>query len=484
MLEHLEPAKVMTYFEKLCSIPHGSYNTKAISDYCVDFAKARGLEVRQDEANNVVIVKEASAGYEKAPAVILQGHLDMVCEKNADVDFDFEKDGLRLKVDGDFIYADGTTLGGDDGIAVACVLAILDDDTLKHPKIEAVFTTEEEVGMDGALALDMSELEGKYLINIDSEEEGKILTSCAGGMRSDIRFHMKPFKMSGMCAELSVKGLLGGHSGAEIDKMRANANVLLGRILFEINKLVNFGVIAVEGGMKDNAIPREAFAKLCIPEDAVNTVKQIVEKVSSDICHEFKTSDSGIEIVLTEQSVQDADVFDLDGFQRLLFVWFNAPNGIQSMSAELPGLVESSLNLGVVRTEDCDVVLRYSVRSSVKSLKWLINDKLQYLTEMMGGEYAFEGEYPEWEYKKESSLRELASDVYAEMFGSRPQLEAIHAGLECGLFNEKRPELDMISIGPDIFDIHTPAERLSISSTERTYKYLIAMLERFPQYCK
>lgn len=281
MLEHLEPVKVMTYFEKLCSIPHGSYNTKAISDYCVAFAKERGLSVSQDDTNNVIIVKEASEGYEAAPTVILQGHLDMVCEKNADVDFDFATEGLRLRVDGDFVYADGTTLGGDDGIAVACALAILDDNTLKHPRIEAVFTTEEEVGMDGALALDMSGLKGKYLINIDSEEEGKILTSCAGGMRSDIRFHMKRETMTGVLVNVAIKGLLGGHSGAEIDKMRANANVLLGRLLFELNKLVNYGVISVCGGAKDNAIPREAFAKLCIPEDSLDTAEQIVAKVSS-----------------------------------------------------------------------------------------------------------------------------------------------------------------------------------------------------------
>ena len=239
MLEHLEPVKVMTYFEKLCSIPHGSYNTKAISDYCVAFAKERGLSVSQDDTNNVIIVKEASEGYEAAPTVILQGHLDMVCEKNADVDFDFATEGLRLRVDGDFVYADGTTLGGDDGIAVACALAILDDNTLKHPRIEAVFTTEEEVGMDGALALDMSGLKGKYLINIDSEEEGKILTSCAGGMRSDIRFHMKRETMTGVLVNVAIKGLLGGHSGAEIDKMRANANVLLGKFLFKLKKILN-----------------------------------------------------------------------------------------------------------------------------------------------------------------------------------------------------------------------------------------------------
>lgn len=484
MLEHLEPVKVMTYFEKLCSIPHGSYNTKAISDYCVAFAKERGLAVSQDDTNNVIIVKEASEGYEDAPTVILQGHLDMVCEKNADVDFDFEKEGLRLKVDGDFVSADGTTLGGDDGIAIACALAILDDNTLKHPRIEAVFTTEEEVGMDGALALDMSGLKGRYLINIDSEEEGKILTSCAGGMRSDLRFHMKPSEMEGVLVNVEVKGLQGGHSGAEIDKMRANANVLLARILFELNKVINFGVSSVNGGAKDNAIPREAFAKLCIPADDCDTAEKLMAKVTEDIRNEFKSTEPDMSVTMEKYGQGKTEVFAPDGFQRLLFVWFNAPNGIQTMSAELPGLVESSLNLGVLRTEGFEVVLRYSVRSSVKSLKWIISDRLQYLTEMMGGEYEFEGEYPEWAYKKDSLLRDMASEVYEEMFGRKPKIEAIHAGLECGLFSEKCPELDMISVGPDIFDIHTPTERLSISSTQRVYKYLVKMLEEFPKYCK
>ena len=485
MLENVQPVKVMSFFEKICSIPHGSGNTKAISDYCVNFAESRGFWVRQDEMNNVVIVKEASEGYEQAPTLMIQGHLDMVCEKNGDVDFDFEKEGLRLQTKGDFVYAEGTTLGGDDGIAVACALAILDDDTIKHPRLEVIFTTEEEVGMEGALALDMSDLRGEYLINIDSEEEGKILTSCAGGMRSDIKFHMKPWAMDGICVKLTIRGLLGGHSGTEIDKRRANANVILGRALYELNKMVNFGVASVNGGAKDNAIPREAQAVICVPEDAVDTMHQMMTKFISDIRNEYKTSDPGLEIVVEcTEAVRDFGVFSPDSFQRVLFVWFNAPNGIQSMSADLEGLVESSLNLGIISTVGDTVALRYSVRSSVKSLKWYISDKLEYLTEMMGGDYSFEGEYPEWEYKKDSSLRALASDVFESMYGKTPELEAIHAGLECGLFHEKKPELDMISIGPDIFDIHTPQERLSISSTQRTYDYLVKMLEQFPKYCK
>lgn len=485
MLENLKPEKVMHYFEEICKIPHGSGNVEAISDYCVAFAKDRGLRVRQDELMNVVIVKEASKGYEDAPTVILQGHLDMVCEKNADVDFDFENEGLRLGVLGDYIYAEGTTLGGDDGIAVAMGLAILDDNTLKHPRLEVIFTTEEEVGMDGAQFLDTSDLQGKYMINMDSEEEGSILTSCAGGMRSDLSFSVAFTAAEGIYTKVMIKGLLGGHSGAEIHKMRANANVLMGRVLFDLMQQVDFSVISLNGGMKDNAIPREAVMELCVPEKEMALFSDVLDTVTKKIQNEYKISDPDIVIEKTAETVSKSmEVMHMASLQRILFILFNAPNGIQTMSADLPGLVESSLNLGVVTTDGDTVNLRYAVRSSVKSIKMLISDKLQYMTEMMGGTYSYEGEYPAWEYKRDSSLRALAGDVFENLYGRRPEMGAIHAGLECGLISEKIPGIDIISIGPDILDIHTPDERLSISSTERTYNYVIQMLEKFPEYCK
>jgi len=485
LLENLKPEKVMHYFEKICSIPHGSGNMEAISDYCMAFAREHGLKARQDELLNVVIVKEASEGYEDAPTVILQGHLDMVCEKNADVDFDFEKEGLRLHTDGDYIYADGTTLGGDDGIAVAMGLAILNDDTLKHPRLEVIFTTEEEVGMDGAQYLDTSDLRGRYMINMDSEEEGSILTSCAGGMRSDLSFSVAYTEEEGIYMKIMVKGLLGGHSGAEIHKMRANANILMGRILFDLIQQFNISVISLNGGMKDNAIPRESVMELCVPADALSDICAALDEITGKITAEFGTSDPSIVIERTfESSARTLKVMHMASLQRILFVLFNAPNGIQTMSADLPGLVESSLNLGVVTTSEDTVNLRYAVRSSVKSLKVLMGSKLQYMTEMMGGTYSYEGDYPAWEYKKESSLRTLAGDVFESLFGHRPEMGAIHAGLECGLISEKIPGIDIISIGPDILDIHTPDEKLSISSTERTYRYVVKMLEEFPKYCK
>ena len=485
MLENYRPEKVMKYFEEICNIPHGSGNMEAISDYCVAFAKARGLQVRQDELMNVVIVKEASEDYEDAPTVILQGHLDMVCEKNADTVFDFEKDSLKLQVDGDYIFAEGTTLGGDDGIAVAMGLAILDDDTLKHPRLEVIFTTEEETGMDGAQFLDVSDLKGRYMINLDSEEEGNILTSCAGGKRVDLSFTAVLTQEEGIHTRLNVKGLQGGHSGAEIHKMRANANVILGRVLFELLQRVDYSVISLNGGNEDNAITREAVAELCVPADCIDAFNHALDEIGAVIKAEYVTADPGMIIEAEfDHEVKTMNVMHMASLQRILFVLYNAPYGVVAMSADLPGLVETSLNLGIMTTEEENVNIHYSIRSSVESRKEWVATKLQYMTEMMGGTFNAGGDYPAWAYKHESSLRVLAGDVFENLYGRRPVMGAIHAGLECGLISEKIPGIDIISIGPEMHDIHTPDERLSISSTERTYNYVLKMLEAFPEYCR
>lgn len=479
VLKNLEPVSVFRFFEEICGIPHGSGNVKEISDYCVAFARQRGLEVMQDEALNVIIKKPASAGMEHVPAVILQGHLDMVCEKNSDVAFDFEKDGLRLAIDGDFIHAQGTTLGGDDGIAVAMGLAILDDDSLVHPTLEVLFTTEEETGMDGAQALDCSHLGAKYMINLDSEEEGVITVGCAGGLKSCAAFPVDNMPFSGVEYELSISGLLGGHSGAEIHLGRANANKLMGRLLFALRKEMAFGLIEVNGGAKDNAIAREAAASVVIPEDQCALAQQLVEAAAADIRNEYRVNDSNICIRFTKKGAYNDGVLTFATAEKIIYMLFNTPYGVQTMSADLPGLVESSLNLGIVSTGMDEVTLTWAVRSSVKSLKWLINDRLAYMTELLGGEYTWHGDYPEWAFKPESGLRSLAVETYEMMFGKTPVVSTIHAGLECGLFAEKMPGEDMISIGPDMKDIHTPAERLSISSTKRTYDYVCRMLADF-----
>lgn len=480
ILKGLEPERVFHYFEEICAIPHGSGNEKAISDYCVAFAKSHGLWVRQDEANNVVIRKPATAGYENAPVVMLQGHMDMVCEKNKDVEFDFEKEGLKLRIIDDMIYATGTTLGADDGIAIALSFAILEDDSLSHPELEVVITTDEEVGMKGAEALDTNDLKAKYLINLDNEKEGQILTSCAGGMKSHVMMPVRRVEWEGVLATLKIGGLKGGHSGAEIHMGRANANRLLGRILMELSKEMNVGVCEVSGGMKDNAIPREAEAKLVfVPED-IERAMEIKDVFMAAMKDEFGVADPGIkiELVVENEECTEQMIIHPADMERVLFIYVQSINGIQTMSMDLPGLVESSLNLGIVRTEEDQIVFSWALRSSKKSLKYFMSDQLQYMAEFLGGEYKAVGEYPHWSFRSESKIREIVAASYRELFGKEASIEAIHAGLECGLISEKMPDLDIIAIGPDSIDIHTPDEHLNIPSVERSYRLLCDVLAR------
>ncbi len=480
ILKGLKPERVFHYFEEICAIPHGSGNVEAISDYCVAFAKSHDLWVKQDDAKNVIIRKPASSGYENAPVVMLQGHMDMVCEKNSDVDFDFENEGLKLRVIDDMIYATGTTLGADDGIAVALAFAILEDETLSHPELEVVITTDEEVGMTGAHALDTSDLKAKYMINIDNEQEGQILTSCAGGMRSRIQMPIRYVKWEGIPVTLKVNGLKGGHSGVEIQMGRANSNRLLGRFLFELFKVMNVGVCEVSGGMKENAIPREAEALVVIQPDMLTILEEVTKNFMADLKDEFGVADPcvNVEFIIEDTESRNMNIIHPVDMERILFVYIQSINGIQTMSMELPGLVESSLNLGVVSTEADYVEFSWALRSSKKSLKYLMSDKLQYLAEFVGGAYEYTSEYPHWSFRQDSKIRQITVQSYKELFGKEPEIAAIHAGLECGLFSEKMSDLDIISIGPDSIDIHTPDEHVSISSVERNYRLLCDVLAR------
>lgn len=480
ILKGLKPERVFHYFEEICAIPHGSGNEQAISDYCVAFAKSHDLWVRQDEANNVIIRKPASPGYEDAPVVMLQGHMDMVCEKNSDIDFDFENEGLKLRIEKDMIYATGTTLGADDGIAVAYAFAILEDNSLAHPELEVVITTDEEVGMKGARALDVSDLKAKYLINLDNESEGQILTSCAGGMKSRVDIPTRHIEWDGILATLKITGLRGGHSGGEIHCGRANANRLMGRLLMNLNKELNIGVCEVNGGMKDNAIPREAEAKIVLLPEDVSRAVEIKNAFAIDVADEFSVTDPKINIELTvecEESAQYTIIHPAD-MERVLFIFVESIHGIQTMSMELPGLVESSLNLGIVRTEYDHVNFSWAVRSSKKSLKYYMSDQLQYLAEFIGGRYWYDGEYPHWSYRADSRLRDIVAESYRDLFGKEASIEAIHAGLECGLISEKMPDLDIVAIGPDSIDIHTPDEHVCIPSVERCYRLVCDVLSR------
>lgn len=479
ILAGIEPRDVFYYFEEIATIPHGSYHTKQISDYCVTFAKAHGLKVLQDEVNNIIIIKEASKGYEEVPAVILQGHLDMVCEKEADVDFDFLTDGLRLEIDGDYISAKGTTLGADDGIAIAYALALLSDDTLMHPRLEVVFTVDEEVGMEGANKIDLSMLTGKYMLNLDSEEEGIFLASCAGGVRGKIEFPVEYTQETKTKYTLEVKGLLGGHSGGEIHRYRANANKLLGRIFYTIGKEVNFDIISLEGGKKDNAIPREASAEIFIEESDCEQLEKLLTRLEQILKKEYASNDPDVTIAFTKDGVCTDFMLTPKSREILIFYLMHVPNGVQKMSADIEGLVQTSLNLGILTLTEKSFILEFAIRSSVESEKEMVCDQLEHMAEFFGAEYTEHGDYPSWPYQKESRLRALLLDCYKKQYHKEGAVQAIHAGLECGILLDKIPGLDAVALGPDIYNAHTPQEKLSISSTARYYEFLREVLKRF-----
>ena len=476
VLENLEPKRVFRFFEEMSAIPHGSFNTKAVSDWCVAFAQERGLEYYQDETNNVIIIKEASAGYESAEPVIIQGHLDMVCEKAVDCAKDMAKEGLDLAVDGDWVYAKGTTLGGDDGIAVAMALAALDDESLPHPRLEVILTTEEEVGMEGAAALDVTPIRGRKLINIDSEEEGIFTVSCAGGVRTACILPVNREAFGGETVlSVTIDGLAGGHSGVEIHKQRGNANMLLGRVLRAVSKVTDMRLICAGGGQKDNAIPAESGALLAVKDRAAAVAAVTAEAAA--IQYELQTADPGVSI-RTEAAESDRLPMDQASTRRVICLLTCAPCGVQTMSQDIPGLVQTSLNLGVLETADDHVRASFSIRSSVASEKELIRDRVVCLVEMLGGSVSFSGDYPAWEYRKDSPLRELMIEVYREQYGEEPKVEAIHAGLECGLLSAKLPGLDCVSVGPELRDIHTPRERMSVASVQRVWAFVLEVLRR------
>lgn len=478
VLEGLEPKKVYKYFEEICGIPHGSYNTKQISDYLVEFAKNKNIRYIQDEANNVIMFKDGTRGYENSDTVMIQGHMDMVCEKDKGCDIDFEKEGLRLRCDGKAITADGTTLGGDDGIAVAYALAILDSDDIEHPPLEVVITVDEEVGMLGAAALDATVLKSKMMLNIDSEEEGVLLVSCAGGMTSECKIPVAYTEdMQDMTGyEITVTGLQGGHSGVEIDKNRANSNKVMGRILYMLSQEENICISSVNGGLKDNAIPRETKAVVAFKESSVTNIENKIKELNSTLKNEYLFSDGDITLNIVKTQVDK--VMTREVSNNIITALYCYPNGIMRMSSDIDGLVQSSLNLGVLSTTDNEVLFRFSVRSSVESEKRDIGYQLKCLTESLGGNYSENGSYPAWEYKQDSRLRDVMKQTYKDMFDDMPEIQAIHAGLECGLFAGKLPGLDCISYGPRIDDIHTPAETLYVDSVERMWKYTLEVLKK------
>lgn len=474
-LAGLTPASVFGFFEKICSIPHGSGNTKLISDYLVSFAKEHGIGYIQDDLNNVILFQDGTCGMEDHAPVILQGHMDMVCEQDADCLIDMQTQGLDIDHDDQWIFANGTTLGGDNGIAVAYALALLADKSIPHPPLEVIITVDEETGMFGAAGIDLSMLKGRTLVNLDSEDEGIFTVSCAGGARGTIHLPLERRVVYGPCVKLTVEGLQGGHSGVEIHKNRANANKVMGQLLGRVQALMPVCITKLSGGAKDNAIPRSCQATLVL----LGMQPEPINDITAELQNMLRTEYDEPEAVVRGDNVEALGGMALtqECSSKVIALLNAAPNGVQAWSEDISGLVQTSLNLGVL-TMDEELTMTFAVRSSVNQEKRELLHKLQELAEFHGGSYTEVGDYPAWEYKKDSRLREIMVETFRDMFGKAPEVVAIHAGLECGLLSEKLPGLDCVSIGPDMEDIHTSRERLNIASTRRTWEFLLEVLKK------
>ena len=473
-LAGLEPQAVFACFEKICSIPHGSRNTKAISDYLASFAAEHGIRCIQDKLNNILLFGEGTCGMENHPPVVLQGHMDMVCEKDPDCKLDMAVDGLDLTHDDTCVFARGTTLGGDDGIAVAFAMALLTDKSIPHPPLEIIITVDEEIGMLGAAAMDLSEVKGRTMINLDSEDEGIFTVSCAGGATATISLPAPRRAVYGPCIRLSVDGLRGGHSGAEIHKNRANANKVMGEFLSRIQKLMPLCLTSFSGGSKDNAIPRACQATAVAMGLHLERINETAAALQAEIREKYDEPD-----VLVQAFDVDAlggNGLSTEDTAKVIALLNSVPNGVQAYSADMPGLVQTSLNLGIAKLGE-QFTATFSVRSSVNQEKQELLSKLRSLAEFHGGSYSQMGEYPALEYRKDSPLREAMVAAYRKLFDKEPKVLAIHAGLECGLLGQKLPGLDCVSIGPQMHDIHTSREKLEIASTKRTWEFLLEVLK-------
>ena len=475
VLSGLEPQAVFGFFESLCAIPRGSHHTGAVSVYLETFARQRGLRCRRDELNNVIVWKDAAPGYEDAPVVMLQGHMDMLIEKERECPRNTDQEGLDIFVEGDEIGAHGTTLGADDGIGVAMMLAVLDDDRVLHGPLECVFTADEEVGMQGVRGLNVSDLKARFMINLDSLEERVFTVSCAGSTRVVSTLPMGRVPFEGTVCALMVDGFIGGHSGEDIHRGRANANRLMGRALMEIMAKTDLRLLTVSGGAKDNTIPRDAAALIAVKD--LDAAKAAAAELAEALENEYRATEKKIRVRLfpTRSSFTPMDE---DSTRRAATFLFCAPNGVQMMSAEVPGLVQTSLNFAQVYTEDDKMVCRFMVRSSVNSQAAEIAHRVMALTRAMGGEAHIPSAYSAWQYRPDSRLREVMTDAFRTVYGAEPRIAALHASLECGILSGKMPDLDCISFGPDVVNVHTPRERLKIASTWRTWALLRETLRR------
>ena len=485
-IEKLYPEKVFHYFAEISKIPRASKKEKEISDWLVKFAKERKLKVIQDEHYNVIIKKKATEGYEDFSPLILQGHMDMVWEKNKDTEFDFSTQGIELVIDGDFLKANGTTLGADNGIAVAYALAILDSDDIKHPALEVVITTDEEDGMSGVVNLDFDEFDGKTLINLDTEEYGEVYVSSAGGTRTETKFIFETKKIGNGYTPISieVKGLSGGHSGAEIHKNLGNSIKILSEVLYHLSKRYEMSLIHIDGGGKVNAIPREAVAEIAVKldGDSIDELKKLAGLAFENILKDFKVSDKSP--ILAIEKIEEKNLgISLGGTLNIINFLHEVPNGVLEMSKHIEGLVETSINIGFISTEIVDGNVKIRIKSLARSmannpLNKLVEEVTD-LTRKHDANIKIAASNPSWEYKEDSKIRELIAKSFKEITGNDPVIKAIHAGLECGVFTQNIKGADVVSIGPNIYGAHTPEERMDIKSVGETWEWILKILENY-----
>ena len=479
---HLQPESVFNYFLQICEIPHGSKNETAISAFLQEFGKGLGYETVADNVGNVLIKKPATPGYENRKTIILQSHMDMVCDKRPDVEHDFTKDAIKPWVDGEWLKAQGTTLGADNGIGVAAAMAVLADKEMKHGPVNCLFTIDEETGLTGAEALSPELLQGDILVNLDSEDEGEIFIGCAGGVCNYAEFKHMWTMVSGdmFYMKVDINGLTGGHSGDDISKGRANANKLLSRFLLNISQKYEFYLCDICGGSLHNAIPRDASAVFAVQSADKESVRVDFNIFAAEVQDEFSVTEPDMRFTL--QSIDPVKrVIDPVVANNLLRSLHSVFNGVFAMSQDVPGLVETSSNLASVkRTGDNTIMVTTSQRSSIESARDNVSSVVRTAFELGGATVTTKGQYPGWKPNMKSEILKVACDTYKELFGAEAKIKAIHAGLECGLFLEKAPHLDMISFGPTMRGVHSPDERLDIASTERWWRHLQALLEQAP----
>ncbi|HUT00002.1 MAG TPA: aminoacyl-histidine dipeptidase [Candidatus Thermoplasmatota archaeon] len=477
-IENLEPKLVWKHFDEIRKIPRCSKHEEKIRDYIVNFAKKQGLKIKVDAVGNIVIVKPATPGLQNKPTIILQGHMDMVCEKNSDVTFDFSKDPIQLKINGDLLTANGTTLGADNGIGLAISLAILEDNTIRHGAIESLYTVDEETGLTGAFAMKSDMLTGKIMLNLDSEDFGVLTVGCAGGGDSIIELPLKVQPVTSGFDHLLIKvsGLRGGHSGVDIHEQRGNAIKLLARLLWKTSQSIHFSIVDIKGGDKHNAIPREAYAKLSVDKKDKTAFLTAIKVEEKDIHEEIKPIDPNFKVDVTS-SDSAKTALDLTSQAKLLNLLHGLPHGVHLMNYDIKTLVDTSTNLATVSLKENKATIGMSSRSPMKSELQDMRNRIKAIALLSGANVTEGSSYPGWKPDLQSKILALSKKIFKEMFKAEPKIEAIHAGLECGIIGEKFPGMDMISIGPTLKNPHSPEEQLHISTVDKFYKYLLKILE-------